>query len=98
MNQYQSIRQGIIAVADITFYTIVNGTLKVLGKSDTENELEPEVLQIIKKLYPDSEITASESVNEKGTMVYKVEGVNGNVHNTELSKNISEFIDIGSVS
>ncbi|MBK8551954.1 MAG: hypothetical protein IPL53_13155 [Ignavibacteria bacterium] len=98
MNQYRSIRQGIIAVADITFYTIVNGTLKVLGKTDTENELEPEVLQTIKKMYPDSEITAAESVSEKGKLVFKVESGKGKVNNnTRFSKDDGEFIDINSV-
>jgi hypothetical protein len=102
MNQNQFLKQGVIAIVDISFYTIEDGELKALHKRDPENEIHPSVLKSIKKLYPNTEITGKDFDDENGSMVYKIENKNG-ITNPDLKFNTNgnsietgEFIDINS--
>lgn len=57
-------KQGVIAIVDISLYTIENGKLKALNKKVSEEKLRSSVLNSLDKFYPEDEILTNEFEDE----------------------------------
>ena len=57
MNSDQQLKPGVIAIVEVTFYTIENGELKALGKKYSGSEIDPTILKSINNFYPEENIS-----------------------------------------